>query len=97
MVGRLNYSNLSDSTFSEPQAGIFGNTASKFDRHNSDCCSSQYYELGVSDRLYGYSLGEWWTPHGGVPMQGIWRAGRTNYPTHIYNSSRLYVLIILKL
>ncbi len=60
MVGRLNYSNLAQSTFSEPQAGIFGNTASAFDRHNSDCCSSHIsYHWEFEDTIYyingGYS------------------------------------------
>ena len=34
-----------------------------------------------------FQIGEWWTPHGGVPMQGIWRAGTTRYSTSQYSGS----------
>ena len=34
-----------------------------------------------------FQIGEWWTPHGGVPMQGIWRAGTTRYSTSQYTGS----------
>ena len=75
--------------------GLFEDTTFQLDHNWTLTGSSQYYEMGVDDQLYGYELGEWWTPHGGVPMQGIWRATRVYYPTSIYcGSTQFYHYIV---